>query len=113
MSKLPRLCAAVLAVALVACGFPDRGDTDAIATDSLAAVLSTTEPARPDATLAIDSIGVLPASVPADSLQPADSARAQLVDGDASTPIVGPRPQQPSSLPDADIQSGEENRSGG
>jgi hypothetical protein len=98
MSKLPRLCAVVIVVALVACGLPDRGDTDGIATDSLVAISSTTEPARPDAAMAADSIGALPAGVPTDTLQPADLAPAQAVVGDASAPIVGPPPQEPSSL---------------
>jgi len=98
MSKLPRLCAVVIVVALVACGLPDRGDTDGIATDSLVAISSTTEPARPDAAMAADSIGALPTGVPTDTLQLADSVPAQAVVGDASAPIVGPPPQEPSSL---------------
>lgn len=62
------------------------------------AISSTTEPARPDAAMAADSIGALPAGVPTDTLQPADLAPAQAVVGDASAPIVGPPPQEPSSL---------------
>ena len=62
------------------------------------AISSTTEPARPDAAMAADSIGALPTGVPTDTLQLADSVPAQAVVGDASAPIVGPPPQEPSSL---------------